>query len=81
MQFRLGQYIRQRYDGFLSRVYTSEEIYVQSSDVDRTIMSAMANLAGMWPATPSDLSYLPQGGQQQFVPVHTLSSSVDNVRN
>jgi len=69
MQYNLGQYIRQRYNGYLNATYTPEEIYVQSSDKDRTIMSAMANLAGMFPS--KDLT-------EQFVPVHAISPEIDN---
>ncbi|ODN01018.1 Lysosomal acid phosphatase [Orchesella cincta] len=75
MQYELGQYIRLRYNGFINETYTPEEIYVQSSNYDRTIMSAMANLAGMWPS--KDLEF-PEGGRQQFVPVHVISSQIDN---
>lgn len=51
------------------------DIYVQSSDVDRTIMSAQSALAGL---------YTPQGTQiwnnnllWQPIPVHTLPANVD----
>lgn len=78
MQYSLGQYIRRRYDGYLSRTYVAEEIFVQSSDKDRTIQSAMANLAGMWPPTSYNLKNS-ENIVQQFVPVHTISESLDNV--
>lgn len=78
MQYSLGQYIRRRYDGYLSRTYVAEEIFVQSSDKDRTIQSAMANLAGMWPPTTDDVKN-PENVVQQFVPVHTIAESLDNV--
>ncbi|CAL8126740.1 unnamed protein product [Orchesella dallaii] len=75
MQYELGQYIRHRYNGFINATYTPEEIYVQSSSIDRTIMSALANLAGMWPSTDLEL---PEGVRQQFVPVHAISPELDN---
>lgn len=78
MHYQLGQHIRARYNGFLNNVYTSEEIFVQSSDKDRTIQSAMSNLAGMWPPVPGNQK---MGGHDipQFVPIHTVSEAVDNV--
>ncbi len=77
MQYNLGKYLRQRYNGFLSETYDENDIYVRSSDVDRTLMSAMSNLAGLYP---------PQDGQVwnpdllwQPIPVHTLPVDEDNV--
>ncbi|CAL8098907.1 unnamed protein product [Orchesella dallaii] len=48
-QYELGRYLRQRYDGYLGEKYTQKELYVTSSDMDRTIMSLESNLAGLFP--------------------------------
>uniref|UniRef100_A0A670JLF7 acid phosphatase n=1 Tax=Podarcis muralis TaxID=64176 RepID=A0A670JLF7_PODMU len=50
-QYELGKYIKKRYSNFLSAEYKREEILIQSTESDRTIMSAQANLAGMYPPT------------------------------
>ena len=54
MQYNLGKFLRNRYKDFLSEKYDENDIYVRASDVDRTMMSAMSNLAGLYP---------PQGDQ------------------
>lgn len=74
--FALGQFFRKRYDGFLSRQYNNTEIYIRASDVDRTLMSAESNLAGL---------YLPNNKKDRFnpdikwnpIPVHTLPTTED----
>ncbi|XP_069596985.1 testicular acid phosphatase homolog isoform X2 [Ranitomeya imitator] len=78
-QYELGKYLRMRYEQFLSPAYKKEEIYVRSTDYDRTLMSAQANLAGLYP---------PNGTQQwhpdipwQPIPVHTVPVSQDRLLN
>ncbi|KAK6738512.1 hypothetical protein RB195_020548 [Necator americanus] len=46
----LGRLLRKTYvdTGFLNRTYSSREIYVRSTDVNRTIISAISNLMGMY---------------------------------
>ncbi|XP_071746219.1 prostatic acid phosphatase [Lepeophtheirus salmonis] len=70
MQYELGQYLRKRYDGFLNATYSKEDIFIRSTDFDRTLMSALSNLAGLYP---------PEGSQiwnpnllWQPIPVHTV---------
>ncbi|KAI6222767.1 Sidoreflexin [Aphelenchoides besseyi] len=71
---RLGKKLRARYSQFISPEYKSEEIYVRSSDVNRTILSAHANMIGFyaeqkdWPAGFSP------------VPIHSVPEEFDYMR-
>ncbi|XP_035533544.1 lysosomal acid phosphatase-like [Morone saxatilis] len=75
--FELGQFLRSRYKGFLNESYDRHEVSVRSTDYDRTLMSAEANLAGLYPPT----------GQQIFepilkwqpIPVHTVPQSEERL--
>lgn len=53
-QYELGQYFRRRYGKILDVKYSWNNVYVQSTDFDRAIMSAQANLAGLFPPTHDD---------------------------
>lgn len=75
--FELGKYLRARYDGLISDHYNREEVFVRSTDVDRTLMSAMSNLAGLYPPVgdqvwKKDLPWQP-------IPVHTVPEKLDSV--
>lgn len=72
-----GQWLRQRYVGFLPDVYSAEDIYVRSTDVSRTIESALANLAGLYPPSGAQI-WNPQLLWQP-IPVHTVPSSLDYI--
>ncbi|XP_014092609.2 prostatic acid phosphatase isoform X2 [Bactrocera oleae] len=47
--YQLGKWLRQRYNTLLNETYSENEIYVRSTDVDRTLASALSNLAGLYP--------------------------------
>lgn len=75
--YQLGQWLRKRYDNLIpDKKYSHDLIYIQSTDVDRTLMSALANLAGMFYPTQkeiwSDLKWQP-------IPVHTVPQHLDKV--
>lgn len=73
-QYELGKWIRRRYCDFLPEKYKASDIYVRSTDVDRTLMSAYCTLAGLY-QSPSDADGLPW----QPVCVHTVPVTLDSV--
>ncbi|XP_076816585.1 prostatic acid phosphatase-like [Clavelina lepadiformis] len=75
-EYELGRFFRQRYGKLLSEEYKRSEIYIRSTDVDRTLMSAECNMAALYP---------PSGRQKwngtnttwQPIPVHTIPVETD----
>ncbi|KAK2100484.1 mitochondrial acyl carrier protein [Saguinus oedipus] len=76
--WELGQALRQRYHGFLNTSYHRQEVYVRSTDFDRTLMSAEANLAGLFP--PNGMQRFNPNISWQPIPVHTVPVAEDRVR-
>ncbi|XP_030622163.1 lysosomal acid phosphatase-like [Chanos chanos] len=70
--FELGKMLRKRYRGYLSETYNHNEIFVRSSDRDRTLMSAQVNLAGLYP--PDQSHAFDPTIKWQPIPVHTVPS-------
>ncbi|XP_034944718.1 prostatic acid phosphatase-like [Chelonus insularis] len=72
----LGRWFRKRYNHLLPDHYSVHDIYVRSTDVDRTLMSAEANLAGLYPPKGNqiwdDMKWMP-------IPVHTSPQKEDNL--
>ncbi|XP_023063197.1 prostatic acid phosphatase isoform X2 [Piliocolobus tephrosceles] len=75
--YELGEYIRKRYRTFLNESYKHEQVYVRSTDVDRTLMSAMTNLAALFP--PEGVSIWNPNLLWQPIPVHTVPISEDQL--
>lgn len=73
----LGQFLRERYKGFLNESYDRHEISVRSTDYDRTLMSAEANLAGLYP--PSGRQVFKPDLIWQPIPVHTVPQSEEKL--
>lgn len=93
--YELGQRLRERYvdSGFLSSSYSASEIYVRSTDIDRTLMSAQSQLTGLYPPGTAknddvrvkfgqDSLHENEGGLPhlfQPIPIHTVANSNDMV--
>lgn len=73
--FRQGQWLRDRYSGWLAANYSRAEIVVRSTDVDRTLMSAQSQLAGLFP--PSGSQVFDPSLPWQPIPVHTVPQEQD----
>lgn len=74
-EYKLGEWLRNRYQTFLAEQYSEKDIYVRSTDVDRTLMSAEANLAGVYP--PIGKQIWNQNLTWQPIPVHTQPEKDD----
>lgn len=59
-------------------MYNVNDIHVQSTDVDRTLMSAYCNLAGLY-EPKENLNWNPNILWNP-IPVHTIPESLDKVR-
>nr|BAN20384.1 acid phosphatase-1 [Riptortus pedestris] len=76
--YKLGQWFRNRYEHLLPEgKYSPSLIYIQSTDMDRTIMSALSNLAGLFPPDNAEewFNKIPW----QPIPVHTTPEKLDKV--
>ncbi|CAL7950976.1 unnamed protein product [Xylocopa violacea] len=75
-QLLLGRWLRKRYSHLLSDLYSPYDIYIQSTDVDRTLMSAESHLAGLYPPVGNQIwdsiKWMP-------IPVHTIPEDKDNI--
>ncbi len=83
-EFELGAAMRADYVdryGLLPSSYAAGTVYVRSSDIDRTLMSAQCVLAGLYPhgtgPTADGQAALPDLAQP--VPVHTVSSAEETL--
>ncbi|CAJ0564638.1 unnamed protein product, partial [Mesorhabditis spiculigera] len=91
MHVRLGDALKTRYKDFLSQRYNAHEIYIRSTDVNRTIISAMSNLIGMYsqdnstvpgedyPDFSNEKYYWPTGFRP--IAIHTVDDNTDYLGN
>ncbi|XP_055301172.1 prostatic acid phosphatase-like [Sitodiplosis mosellana] len=77
-EYELGKYLRRRYASLLGDGhYSNDNVYVQSTDVDRTLMSAAANLAGLFP--PDDNQVWNRDINWRPIPIHSIPLDLDYV--
>jgi len=73
--YEYGQFLRSRYANFMGEAYSTSELYIRSSDVDRTLMTAQIVAAGAFPPIPRDI-WNPDI-RWSPVPVHTVPFLTD----
>lgn len=76
-EYELGLWLRQRYDSLLTEHYSPETFYIQSTDVDRCLMSAESVLAALYP--PRDGQRWEPDLNWQPIPIHTTPEHMDKV--
>ncbi|RZF41879.1 hypothetical protein LSTR_LSTR005341 [Laodelphax striatellus] len=76
-EYELGLWLRERYKGLLNTVYNRTEVYIQSTDVDRTLMSASSVLAGLYPPFGNEIWN--NRIHWQPIPIHTIPELMDEV--
>lgn len=77
-EYDLGQYFRKRYKSLLPvDLYPNKIVYVQSTDRERTLMSAASVLAGLFPPTHNQLWN--ENIAWQPIPIHTMPISTDYI--
>ncbi|XP_062121652.1 LOW QUALITY PROTEIN: prostatic acid phosphatase [Drosophila sulfurigaster albostrigata] len=75
--YELGKWLRKRYNSLLSTRFDIDQIYIQSTDVDRTLMSAQSNLAGLYEPVGEDVWN--DQIKWQPIPVHTMPEKYDAI--
>lgn len=77
-EHELGQYIRKRYNSLLpANIYPNKVVYMQSTDSDRTLMSAASVLAGLFPPTNDQIWN--ENITWQPIPIHTIPRDMDYI--
>jgi lysosomal acid phosphatase len=75
----LGTYLRRWYGNALNlnETYQREDIFVRSTDADRTLMSAASNLAGLYYLSTDESRILNDSLPWLPIPIHTTVKSTD----
>jgi hypothetical protein len=75
--FELGEFLRTRYSGYLSELYSPEEFLMKSSANDRCLMSGQVVLAGLYP--PKGMQVWNPELMWQPIPIHSTPRHLDQV--
>lgn len=78
-QYKLGKYLRGRYQKLIGEKYSPHKVYIRSTDEDRNLMSAQCNAAGMFPPTGDEVWH--EKFDWQPIPIHTIPLSEDFLLN
>ncbi|XP_050526684.1 prostatic acid phosphatase-like isoform X2 [Daktulosphaira vitifoliae] len=77
--YLLGKWLRNRYSDLLPAIYSLDDIYIHSTNIDRALMSAGANLAGLYPPQKDQIWNGEIGHVWQPIPIHSLSPMEDKI--
>lgn len=77
-EYLLGKFLREQYGDFLGDTYTEDKLFVRSTDVSRTKMSAQLVLAGLMPPNPEQTWNSELGWQP--IPINYKSAIEEDVR-
>lgn len=76
--YELGEYLRKRYKALIPvDVFPNKLVYIQSTDRDRSLMTAGTVLAGLFPPTKNQLWN--KNILWQPIPTHTIPFELDHV--
>lgn len=77
-QFALGQFLRRRYRNLLGDGgFSSKLVHVQSTDIERALMSALCMSAGLFP--PAGSQVWNENIPWQPIPVYTMPRRMDHI--
>ncbi|XP_065201877.1 lysosomal acid phosphatase-like isoform X2 [Planococcus citri] len=77
-EYNLGKWFRKRYDSLISDGYKYDLLKVESSNLDRTIMSAECFMAGFFPPSSSEM-WTDDGLRWQPIPIRAIPSELDDM--
>lgn len=73
----MGQFLRRRYDKIIGTTYSPKNVYVRSTDVDRTLMTAQCVSAGLFPPSKEEI-WNETLHIWQPIPIHTIPIDEDH---
>ncbi|GBP80282.1 Venom acid phosphatase Acph-1 [Eumeta japonica] len=73
--YKMGQYLRSRYDKFLGSLYTEKATFAQATGAARARMSCELLLAGLWPPAGTALDWNPELNWQ---PIPVVTQELDD---